>query len=256
MHQELSQIPAYRRRILLIGTAADLSRLRLHKETRRFLVNPSARFLTIDDGVETNDPIVRAIADKGLLQPGILLIQSLSVPDQYMRLSNISDRTAEGKLDVSVRVCQLLGAERVEIRHAEFNTEKSSHSHASDAKAVGLATGDVKTSSNTTKVGSLRVRSSWTFSGGQPQVADADRALAASGLKDEALQSMIDFFRSYNRPKSHEFEISTSEEIQRLREVVSDVSIPATFKAHSDLELFKSSASSYQFELRVDFPTL
>jgi hypothetical protein len=252
--QALSQVEAYRRRLLLIGTAADYARLKLDQQTRRLLANPSLRFLSLEEAIEPDDPIIRSLAAKDLLHPGTLLVQSFTVTDQYTRLSGISDRTAEAKLNATVRVCQLLGACRIEIRHAEFTSNESGFKRTGSAQVTGIGKGSINTESSTMEVGGLRLRSVWVFRGGKPQIDDADRALASSGLQDEALQSMIDFFRTGNWPTSHEFEISTTQEMRRVRDMVGDLSIPATFKAHAELASFKASGRSYQFGLWVDFP--
>lgn len=254
MGQALSQVEAYRRRLLLVGTAADYARLRLDRETRQLLANPSLRFLSLEDAIEPADPIIRTLASKDLLQPGTLLVQSLTVTDQYTRLSGISDQTAETKFNATIRVCQLLGASRIEIRHAEFTSNESGFKRTGSAQVAGIGRGSINAESSTMEVGGLRLRSVWVFRGGKPQIDDADRALASSGLQDEALQSMVDFFRTGNWPTSHEFEISTTREMRHVRDVVSDLSIPATFKAHTELESFKASGRSYQFGLWVDFP--
>ena len=253
MVAELSKIPAHRRRLLLVGTEADRVGLELDRETRRLLVNPSLCFVDFDEATQLNDPILQALAAKGLFQVGDLLVQSLSAPNQYTRLSNISDRTAELKLDVTVRVCQLLGARRVEVRHAEFESKGYSATRKVDAKVTGVAQGNVKATSSTIEVGGLRLRSAWVFQGSAPHVDDADQALANSGLQDRALQSLVDFFRTTNWPTNHEFEISTTQEMRRIREIVSDLSIPATFKGHTELETFKAAETSYHFQLWVEF---
>ena len=218
------------------------------------LINPALHFVSLEEATDSDDPILRALAYKDLLQAGTLLVQSPSAPDQYSRLSSVSDQTAESKLSTTVRVCQLLGAHRVEIRHAEYKSNESVVKRAVSAQSTAAGKTSVDTSSNTIEVGGLRVRSVWIFRGGQPQPEHADQALLGSGLRDEALQSMIDFFRTPNWPVSHEFEISTTEEMHRIRDIVGDLSIPVAFKAHTELESFKASERSYRFQLWVEFP--
>src|SRR6266481_6568099 len=124
MAEALSTIPAHRRRLLLVGTEADRARLKLNRENRRLLIKPSLRFVSLDEVSQFNDPILQDLASKDLLQPGALLVQSLTVPNKYARLSSAGDQTAKWKLDATVRVCHLLGARRVEIRHAEFKSRE------------------------------------------------------------------------------------------------------------------------------------
>lgn len=76
-----------------------------------------------------------------------------------------------------------------------------------------------------------------------------------SGLQDESLRGMVGFFRTTNWPTSYEFEISPTGEMQRIREIISDVSVPVAFKGHTELEPLKVSRSSYEFRLQVEFPT-
>jgi hypothetical protein len=254
MTDALSKIPTNRRRLLLVGTNADRARLRLDQETRNLLINRSLHFVNLEEAADSDDPIVRALAYKDLLQAGTLLIQSPSAPDQYTRLSEVSDQTAESKLSITVRVCQLLGARRVEIRHAEFRATENTARRTGTAQSPGIAKGSVDATSSTIEVGGLRVRSVWLFRGGTPQLEDASMALVGSGLRDESLQGMIDFFRTPNWPVSHEFEISTTEEMRRILDIVGDLSIPAAFKAHTELESFKASEKSYRFQLWVEFP--
>jgi hypothetical protein len=253
MPENLSSLPAYRRLLLLVDTSAEYTRMRMNQETRRMLATPSLHFVDLQDALASDDRLLQSLAAKGLLQAGAMLIQSLTVPDQYTRLSAIGDQTAESKVNVTVRICQLLGARRVEILHAQFTSQEKS-----SAKAADIRPGVVKTSGNaafsTVEVGGLRLKASWTFQGAKPNVDDADRALERSGLQDESLRGMVDFFRTTNWPTSYEFEISTSEEMQRIRKIVSDVSVPATFKGHTELESLRISRSSYEFRLQVEFP--
>lgn len=255
MPENLSSLPAHRRLLLLVDTSAEYTRMRMNQETRRMLATPSLRFVDLQDALASDDRLLQSLAAKGLLQAGALLIQSLTVPDQYTRLSAIGDQTAESKVNVTVRICQLLGARRVEIRHAEFTSQQQSSGKAVDVRIPGV----VKTSGNaafsTVEVGGLRLKAVWTFQGGKPNVDDADRALQMSGLQDESLRGMVDFFRTTNWPTSYEFEISTTGEMQRIREIVSDVSVPAAFKGHTELESLRVSRSSYEFRLQVEFPT-
>jgi len=97
MAEALSTIPAHRRRLLLVGTEADRARLKLNRENRRLLIKPSLRFVSLDEVSQFNDPILQDLASKDLLQPGALLVQSLTVPNKYARLSSAgeSDRQME-----------------------------------------------------------------------------------------------------------------------------------------------------------------
>lgn len=253
MPETLSAVPAFRRRLLLVGTQADHARFRLDQETRRLLANPALRFVEMDEAMESEDSILIALARKNLLQAGALLIQSVSAPDLYTRLSHVNDQTAESKLSVTVKVCQLLGAHRVEVRHAEQVSTTNSSKRVISAQSPTVAKGSVGVSASTIEVGGLRIRSAWSFQGGPPDPNAAEQALLNSGLQDATLAEMIDFFRSSNWPVSHQFAISTSAEMQRIREVVSDFSVPATFKAHTELESFKATQSSFEFELWVEF---
>lgn len=254
MAEAISAIPAHRRRLLLVDTSAEYARMRMNQETRRLLATSSLRFVDLEDALESNDRIIQNLLGKGLLQAGALLIQSLTVPDQYTRLSGIGDQTAESKVSTTVRICQLLGACHVEIRHAEFRSRENSSGKAADVRIPGTFRTSADSSFNTLEVGGLRLKAAWTFQGDKPRVEDADRTLSISGLQDESLRGMIDFFRTSNWPTSYTFEISTTEEMRRIREIVSDVSIPAAFKGHTELESLKVSGSSYEFQLQVEFP--
>lgn len=130
MPENLSSIPAHRRRLLLVDTSAEYTRMRMNQETRRMLATPALRFVDLQDALASDDRLLQSLAAKGLLQAGALLIQSLTVPDQYTRLSTIGDQTAASKVNVTVRICQLLGARRVEIRHAEFTSQQKSSGKA------------------------------------------------------------------------------------------------------------------------------
>jgi hypothetical protein len=256
MTETLSAVPAFRRRLLLVGTRADYARFRLDQETRRLLANPALRFVEMEEAMQSQDSLLTELARKNLLQAGALLIQSVMAPDLYTRLSRVNDQTAESKLSVTVKVCQLLGARRVEVRHAELVSSANASKRVISGQSAAIGKGSVDVSASTIEVGGLRIRSAWSFHGGPPDPAEAEQALLNSGLQDATLEEMIDFFRSSNWPISHQFAISTSAEMQRVREVVSDFSVPATFKAHTELESFKAAQSSFEFELWVEFGQL
>jgi hypothetical protein len=255
MSEAISTVPAYRRRLLLVDTGAEYTRMQMNMQTRRVLTTPTLRFVDLDEALVSTDPILQSLCAKGLLQAGTLLIQSLTVPDQYTRLSGIGDQTAEAKVAATVRICQLLGARRVEIQHAEFKSNERTSGKSGDVRVIGVVKTSGNSAFNTVEVGGLRLKAAWTFQGDKPKVEEASRALAASGLQDESLSGMIDFFRTSNWPTGYAFEISTTEEMRRIREFVSDVSVPAAFKGHTELESLKMSESSYEFQLRVEFPT-
>lgn len=255
MSEALSTIPPYRRRVLLVDTVAAHTRMQMDIETRQVLISRTLCFVDLDEALASADPILQSLGAKGLLQAETMLVQSLTLPDQYTRLSAICDQTAEAKVSATVRVCQLLGASRVEIKHAEFTSKERSSHKSGDVKVVGVVKTSGDTAFNTVEVGGLRLKAAWRFQGDKPRVDEASRALAASGLQDESLSAMIDFFRTSNWPTSHAFEISTTEEMRRIREFVSDISVPATFKGHTELESLKVTESSYEFQLMVEFPT-
>jgi hypothetical protein len=254
MGQPLSTVPASRRRLLLLGNEADLARIRLAQETRQLLTNPVLRFVRIDDDDELSDPICQTLARNDLLQPRSLLVQLLASPNAYARLSETSDQTARLKLTTTVRVCQLLGAKSVQIKEVYLRSTAKDSSQSASAGVGPPIKIEASHSSGTVELGREALQVSYKFIGSAPNVDEAEQALATSGIREPSLENLIAFFRTDNVPVSHEVQVSTLNEMRKVREWLGGITFPHAFSARVEAESFSSSAKSYEFSLWVEFP--
>lgn len=254
----LSDIEPFRRRGILLGTAATRAELELSRQGRRFLADQSLFFVDINSGSWQTDRILQRLSRRGLVEIGSFLLQSPTNEDRYERLPSTARAIAQERIDATVHVCQQLGARKIRITHAETDllSERSTRSGRADSTAAPLPT-DLFSSGATgsqqiIRFDGLSVQTSWVFEGKAADVDAATRALAESGIYDENLEHMISLFRSKNKPLSHSFEISTESEIRRVVDLLAEVGLPF-IKLQAEFDSFRQSHTVFRSQITSEF---
>jgi hypothetical protein len=241
-----------------MGTAAMRAELELTQEGRRFLSHPAFLVVDINSSPTKTDPLFQRLVRRGLVEVGSLLLQAPTNENRYERLPSTARVVVQERMAVTVQVCQALGARSVNITHAEADTVEEDRSQAAGLAAPGSAVPVDSVSAGASRADAalrfdgLAIRTSWSFTGGEPDAGVAAALLEGSGIYDEALEAMIGLFGSRNRPLSHTFELSTESDIRRTAELLAEVGLPF-LKLRAEFDTFRRSHAIFRSQIAVEF---
>jgi hypothetical protein len=242
-----------RRQVIVAMTKADRARCQANREGRVFIgrrevavveLPLSARALERDDLLDRLDSSHR-------LDPGTMLVQNPFRPDVYVEAEKAPETIARAKLFHVSQMCQILGAQTVAIEEITREDSSSTQTWSAGGKATGRGRFEGSTQGGKLDTLVREVQMFHRFEGDAPDIAAAEQYLREHGLSGDAqLEALVEMCGRDNRLLEHRLHVSTQAELQRVREVVSNLKLPL-HRLQAQIEAASTEAASYSFRIAV-----
>ncbi|MCH6159368.1 hypothetical protein [Streptomyces marispadix] len=192
------------------------------------------------------------------LREGAVFVRNPFDQNHYTEVSDAYASIAKAKFYAFSRVCQLLGAVRLEVLELRELSETGERA-ASVKMSAGSVSGGLTKGAKQLKEVAEKLFGSWTWETGEPDQELAEQMAMKSGLHtDITVNSLLEQRRYRTNPlKSHELLLDISSEAQKEITFAADLNallggfIKPKFEAK--MNSLKGQMHNLQLELSVDF---
>ncbi|TPG12251.1 translation initiation factor IF-2 N-terminal domain-containing protein [Pedococcus bigeumensis] len=242
-----SKIPAapHRRRVIAVASP-NFGELRTADEQQSVaLIIPPTR--------PPSSELDLSLYRRGLLEPGMVLIQSPLDNTRYQPLDDAAESFALDKLLLYDRVAGLLGATKFSVEELLVQSDAGSLSVRGGAKApIGQAKGHFDKSQSDKFQRFMEVGS--TNAAGPPDVEAAQRLVDDAGLASEpTLSHLIAVVRDGVRKKTQTLRLNLTREVSRTLDLGAEVSNQIKIGGSGGVERRHDQVNDVQILLRVEF---
>lgn len=184
---------AAKRRVIAVLTENEIEGL-YDDDPSELLHAPQVHLLNYDEAINepSHHPRLQSLEQRGLLEPGNVLIQNPYSPDEYCLHSDALNQFSLKKHFHMSGLCRLLGATSVAVTQVEVESEKSTVTANVESGGVS-ASGEVSLERRLAEKLSKEMQLTDKFSGGPPDVGAAREYLERHRLlSDPTMQSLVE----------------------------------------------------------------
>lgn len=247
----IDTVPPLKRKAILVLSPEDLTRLEYAPQGNKLFLNEQLCILELTNKLDGS--LARRIESSGLLETGILLIQSPYDTSDYVPLDRAPSIFALTKYLHFTTLCGLLGAREVLVEQIEVKTLKGKQLFKGSLDSLYL-TGNLKGESKLFEEIRNNIGIKSKFDGGQPNLEEAEAHLYKYHmLNDISMKSLIEQRKGRNPIKSRELTLSLSEESRKTLRVISDIRIPTHADLQAQLEQIRKEVYEFTLTIKVEF---
>jgi hypothetical protein len=219
-----------KRRAVIVLNQSDIETCRydLPPDDRSFLYSEEAFVLPTSTTSSAGDCLALAnIFDADQARHGAILIQSPYDRDVYSELSEAKEVFSMEKMRHFIRLCQILGASKVELKQVDIT--KEGRTSTFDVKGqTTFATADIKTETAISNVLTNMFSISSSYSGGDPDIEEAERYLRKNQLwNDSVLRGLVEQRGHINNPiRDQNICINLTREANKSLSVAANLNLP------------------------------
>ncbi len=219
-----------KRRAILVLNESDIEHCRydLPPDERSFLYSEEA-FVLPTSALSSKEecPALTNILDSDQVRHGNILIQSPYDRDVYAELSEAKEVFSMEKMRHFTRLCQILGASKVQIKQVDITKEGATSTLNLEGRTT-LATAEASFESSISKVLKNVFSISSSYSGGQPDIVGAEQYLRKNLLwNDSVLRGLVDQRgHQSNQIKDQNICINLTREANKSLSVAAKLNLP------------------------------
>lgn len=191
-------------------------------------------------------------------QPNLLLVLSPYDDETYMEIADARNMVAVEKAALTIRLCKLLGAKRVEVVNIKITDTESTKTFELSGKG-----GPISSGKGSVKIADLeylrnQIKLEASFEGGEPSVELAEGLMKGSRLiSDPLLKNMLDMVKddraSKNRTKNVSMNVSLTHSLQTTLDVVAKLKFPAGSSINMSVGTVTKKKVEIYIEVRISF---
>jgi hypothetical protein len=242
-----------RREVILVLSQVDADRLDM-EDSRAIALRSDVSVLDANAARNSGDEFTTRLARRGLVRPGITLLQSPYDENQYVELQEAADLFALDKFTAMSVLVQHLGARSLRVSAVE--DEKSSERWEANASATkSKIKTQAKSAHNAAEALGRRLQLCDEYPGSTPDVASAREHLRQWRLDhDRELVSLIDARSVAANPlKRRTLSLDLSSESERQLDLVAGLSLPGFLSMKADYKRVVSTAAHYRVEYTIEY---
>ena len=243
----------HRRKTVLVLDQAKIDALEYEEGGAEFLLNEEVYILPSSS--QQSNSVVQGLFDSGLARPGAVLIQSPFNKDEYEDLKKAVERFGVEKHLLFSELCSFLGARKVTVKQVEDKNTKDKIIFSIKGDVPTRGSGEVKTENEELTSFSNQLSLMDTFAGGSPNVPAVQELLERTGLLGDAkMRSLLKMCQNpNNRLTSRNLRLNMTSEVQRNRNILARLDIPAFLSLEADYDSHIHEQTEFTLTIKVEF---
>jgi hypothetical protein len=247
----LDKVLSKKRKAILVVSSHELERLEYTPQGNELLLSEQI-YIFVPSHI-THGSLEEKLDDRGLLEPGTLLLQSPYDTSDYVVLDDASSTFALTKYFHFTTLCGLLGAKEVTVEQIEVKTLAGKQIFKGSIDSL-YVDGNIDVLNRTFEEMRNNIKLQSKFEGSEPDLEGAEAHLRQYRLlNDISMKSLVDQRRGRNPIKSRHLTLSLSEEFRKSLQVVNDIKVPVYADLQAQAKETRKKVCEFALTIRVDF---